>query len=161
MNRAEIEKLLDRLMEFLILDYATTSAGAVGGVTIETRAPTAEEVIEWMALRGCPREVLPPLSGLATFLSTFHQCVGVPARRAHFEEEGCRFPVGCVYSDYSTAHRLRVQIERDHIIPRARGGGGQEWQFQPLCRPHNLLKGNAVFWNASTVLPLEGWCERG
>ena len=160
MKRDELEKLVDRLLVFLILDFAVNSIRVEQRMRLTQAPPTHEQVTEWLRVRLDAAQI-PSVPELARFLSAYHMYSGIPNRSSGIRPAGgCSFPSGCPYSDLDAALVVGASIEMDHILPQSRGGSSFPWQFQPLCRAHNLLKGNAIFWDP-VLLPLRGWCEDG
>lgn len=162
MSREQVGLLLTRLLQFLILDHVVNKWRVQNHTRSGGPPPSAEAIQSLLRHVGLPLDQLPPLMGLAEFLSAYHSLFSSPNRRVTTPVKGgCSFPVGCPYSDRREADELGVHIEQDHVVPMSRGGGNEPWQFRPLCRPHNQLKGNALFWDESRVLPIRGWLNDG
>lgn len=157
LDSKQLEALIVRMLEFLILDYAINSVALLRGKLLDLRPVQSHAVHDWFRSKGCEFSESPPIAGLATFLTAYHKVYAQRPKTVPKFDEGCKFPGGCVYSDLRAARTMDIGIEADHILPVSRGGGSAVWEFQPLCRPHNLLKGNSVFWNESKILPLQGW----
>ncbi len=157
MRRRELESLIHRMLQYLILDFAISKI-KVESETYGQAPPSADQVHEWFRLGGCSFEQAPPVSGLSRFLSTYNTVKGRKRTSVSLGgNQGCAFVGGCAFEDVQTARRFDIDIEADHIIPFAKSRSDPIWQFQPLCRPHNLLKGSALFWTASEILPIGGW----
>jgi 5-methylcytosine-specific restriction endonuclease McrA len=140
LNRDQLEALIIRMLQFLILDYAVSSVALLQRQSLDLAPVRAQDVYNWFRGRGCNYHESPSVADLATFLSIYHK---VRARRPTTVprfNEGCRFPGGCVYSDPHAAKLMGIRIEADHIVPVSRGGVSTIWEFQPLCQPHNLLR---------------------
>ncbi len=64
-------------------------------------------------------------------------------RRIVFKDSGGK----CTFKDHLTGQVCgsRYQVQLDHIIPRALGGGDDPSNLRVLCRQHNLLMAERVF----------------
>jgi hypothetical protein len=157
LDSKQLEALMVRILQFLILDYSINSVALLRGKPLDHRPVQSRTVHDWFRGKGCNFSGSPPIDGLANFLTVYHKVYSQRPKTLPKFDEGCNFSGGCVYSDLHAARTMGIPIEADHIIPVSKGGGSAIWEFQPLCRPHNLLKGNSVFWDESRILPLQGW----
>jgi hypothetical protein len=155
MRSNELQALVKRLLQYLILDYA------IDKIRFEEDSQTmlsAEFVNNWFRRKGCSFEQSPPISGLPDFLSSYLKLYGGNRGTSRVTlEQKCTFTGGCVFENPELTKKHGIAIECDHIIPISRSGRNQQWNFQPLCRKHNRLKGNALFWSDSKILPIKGW----
>ncbi|HEV8244889.1 MAG TPA: HNH endonuclease signature motif containing protein, partial [Polyangiaceae bacterium] len=66
-------------------------------------------------------------------------------KRTVFERDGLQ----CAYVDeHGKRCTARAFLERDHRVPRARGGGSQPENIRHLCRPHNQFAAELEFGRA-------------
>jgi len=161
MDNTEIEHLVERMVEFLILDFAIHNVRAENSLSFSSSPPSVDQMIKWFADKSVRKDRIPPTSGVAGFLSKYNFIAFSNRKRtsAVSNSLGCSFLTGCPYSDRQIADKMGVSIQQDHIIPISKGGDNHIWDFQPLCQFHNQLKSNALFWSPSEIMPIGGWCN--
>jgi hypothetical protein len=69
----------------------------------------------------------------------------------------CALPMGCAFDTEESATKAQIEIEKDHILPLSSLlNDKQGHNISPLCKRHNHLKGNTLFWDTRHgILPME------
>jgi len=154
MEEEELKKLFIRLTQFIVLDKA------IYEIELQNKELTAENLKNKL-LEMKDDEDIPPLNSLQDYIVAYNHRNRINKRKRKTINtaipEKCEFLFDCPSNNITHEEGSdKINYHKDHVIPRKWGGDDNNRNIQFLCKRHNLIKRDQIFWDEG-VLPLRGW----